>query len=178
MTLRIEKDVRIEKDFVIDAPVDRIWEILADEFEEVGSWASGLTSSGPNPKAQRLDDGTAGGRVCEIPGFGFTDERVVDYRPDERQLAYSVDAEKIPGFVQNITNRWTLRPHGTAPGSSTHVSMRFSADVFGPLGALMKPMMRRKFDKTLSAAEADLRAYAETGRVSPAKAKELAGHGR
>lgn len=166
--------LHIEKDFVIDAPVDRVWHILADEFVDVGSWASGLTSSGPNPHAVPLDDGTAGGRVCEIPGFGLTDERVVDYRPEERRIAYSVDAEKIPGFVQNIVNRWTLRPRGAATSPSTEVSMRFSAEVSGPLGALMKPMMRRKFDKTLSAVEADLTAYAETGRVSAAKARELA----
>ena len=162
--------LQIENDFVIDAPIDRVWEILADEFEHVGRWASGLASSGPNPQVQPLDDGMAGGRVCEIPGFGYSDERLVEYRPADRHLAYSFDAEKLPGFVSNVINRWTLRRRG----SSTAVSMRFSADVSGPLGAVMKPMMRRKFAKTLAAVEADLTAYAETGAVSAAKASELA----
>ncbi|MEM8620690.1 MAG: SRPBCC family protein [Actinomycetota bacterium] len=166
--------LEINKQFTIDAPVERVWSILADDFEHVYDWATGLDSSGPNPKAPRQADGNAGGRVCEVPGFGFTDERVVTYDPERHTIAYSVDAEKVPGFVHDLTNRWTLRSHGASAGAGTAVTMRLSADVTGPLGAIMKPMMRRRFDKLLSAVTTDLTVYAETGKVSDGKARELA----
>ncbi|MEM9516890.1 MAG: SRPBCC family protein [Actinomycetota bacterium] len=161
----------ITKQFTIEAPVERVWSILADDFENVYDWATGLESSAPHPEAPRHADGTAGGRVCQVPGFGFTDERVVAYQPDQHVIAYSVEAEKIPGFVQNMTNRWTLQP---AEDGSTVASMRLTADISGPLGAIMKPMMRRRFEKLLSAVTTDLAVYAETGTVSSGKAKELA----
>ena len=160
----------IKKRFTVDASPDRIWSIMIDDFEGVAHWVSGLDWSGPNAKATAYPDGTAGGRVCDVPGFGLTDERLVKYDPEKRTFAYSVEAEKIPSFVQNLTNTWRLTP----VGSSTQVDMHLTADVGGPLGAMMKPMMRRKFLKTLADIEADLTAYAETGRVSEEKAKELA----
>ena len=160
----------IKKEFTVDASPERIWSIMIDDFENIANWVSGLDSSGPNPDATPLDDGVTGGRVCVVPGFGFTDERIVQYDPVARTFAYSVEAEKIPSFVQNLQNAWKLTP----VGSSTKINMHLTADVGGPLGAIMKPMMRRKFEKTLSGLESDLTAYATTGRVSEKKAKELA----
>ena len=159
----------IKKRFTVDTSPERIWEIMIDDFEDVAEWVSGLDSSGSNHEAAPLADGTVGGRVCEIPGFGFTDERIVTYEPAAKTFAYSVEAEKIPSFVKNLTNTWKLTP----VGSSTQIDMHLTADVGGPLGAIMKPMMTRKFNKTLADIETDLVAYAETGRVSEKKAREL-----
>ena len=141
--------LEINKQLTIDAPVERVWSILADDFEHVYDWATGLESSDPNPKAPRQADGNAGGRVCEAPGFGFSDERVVAYEPEQHVIAYSVDAEKVPGFVHDLTNRWTLRPHGAGSIAGTAVTMR------------------------LSAVTTDLTVYAQTGKVSEGKGREL-----
>ena len=78
--------LEINKQLAIDAPVERVWSILADDFEHVYDWATGLESSDPNPKAPRQADGNAGGRVCEAPGFGFSDERVVAYEPAQHVM--------------------------------------------------------------------------------------------
>lgn len=162
--------LEVTKQFTIDADADELFTKLTTEFTQVGKWVSGIQSSDVNPKYGPVADGVAGGRVCEVDGFGTLDEQLVQYEPDNRTFAYTAEAEKIPGFVHDLKNQWTLRP----VGGRTEVRLRLTADVTGPLGAIMKPMMRRKFDKALDAIGDDLVAYAERGTISPRKAKELA----
>ncbi len=162
--------LEVTKQFTVDTDADELFVKLTTEFTEVGSWVSGIQSSGPNPKYAPVADGVAGGRICEVDGFGTLDEQLVHYEPAKRTFAYTAEAEKIPGFVNDLKNQWTLQP----VGGRTEVRLRLTADVTGPLGAIMKPMMRRKFDKALDAIGDDLSAYAERGTISARKAKELA----
>ena len=161
----------VTKQFAIDADPDELFAKLTTEFTEVSTWATGITYSAPNPKYGPVADGIAGGRVCQIDGFGAIDEQLVQYDPVGRQFTYTAEAEKIPGFVKNLQNQWTISRAG---GDRSMVTLHLTADVTGPLGAIMKPMMRRRFDKTLDAVGDDLVAYAEHGTISAAKAKELA----
>jgi hypothetical protein len=162
--------LQITKTFNIDTDPDSLFEQLTTEFTEVANWASGIESSAPNPKYQPVADGVPGGRVCQVPGFGRLDEQLVRYEPGSRTFAYTAEAEKIPSFVSDLQNTWSLRPVGQA----TALTMNLTAEVSGPLGAIMKPMMRRKFDKALEAIGADLVSIVEHGKVSGRKAKELA----
>ncbi len=163
--------LEVTKAFPVDADPDELFAKLTTEFTDVSRWATGIRESAPNPKYAPVADGVAGGRVCQVDGFGSIDEQLVQYEPATRRFAYTAEAEKIPGFVKELKNQWTI---ARAPGGRSIVRMRLTADVTGPLGAIMKPMMRRKFDKTLDGVGDDLLAYAERGTISAAKAKELA----
>lgn len=162
--------LQVTTTFTINAPAERIWSIMADDFVDVAHWASGLDSSRPNPQAVSVPPGaTTGGRVCEVPGLGFTDERITVYDPSTHELGYSVDAEKIPSFVTGMENRWRLTARGP---DRTEVHQSLTATLHGPMGTLMRPVMRRQFAKLLAPVREDLTAYAETGRVSARKAAE------
>jgi hypothetical protein len=166
--------LQITKTFNIDTDPDSLFEKLTTEFTEVADWASGIDSSGPDPKYQPVADGVPGGRVCQVPGLGRVDEQLVRYEPESHTFAFTVNAKKIPSFVSDLKNTYSLRPVGQA----TAVTMNLTAEVSGPLGAIMKPMMRRKFDKALEAIGGDLASIVESGKVSDRKAKELAQAGR
>ena len=167
--------LRIANTYTIDAPADRLWEILVDQFTDVASWASGLDGSGPNPNLPVTADGDdPTGRACVVPGLGATDERITVFRPADRTFGYSVDAEKIPSFVHGMENIWTLVPKGS---NRTEVRQVLQAEVRG-VGNIMKPVMKLQFGRLLSTIQEDLRAYAVTGDVSAQKAKELAKAGR
>lgn len=163
--------LEVNKQFTIATDADDLFTKLTTEFTEVSSWVSGIAQSGPNPKHAPVADGVPGGRVCQVDGFGAIDEQMVRYEPANGTFAYTADAEKIPSFVHDLTNTWTVTPVGSG---RSKVTMRLTADVRGPLGAIMKPMMRRKFDKALDAIGEDLAAHAERNTISPRKAKELA----
>jgi hypothetical protein len=68
---------------------------LSDDFTDISSWARNVANSEANDSVETLAVG--GGRVCEVPGFGFTDERFTRYDEANKTFSFSVEAEKIPG---------------------------------------------------------------------------------
>lgn len=167
--------LEVANTFVVDASTDRLWEVMIGQFQDVASWASGLDASGPNP---HVDDSTApegidaAGRACVVPGLGRTDERLNLFDPEGYRFSYTVDAEKIPGFVTDMENVWSFRPLGP---NRTEVSQVLTAEAHGILGAAMKPLLQRQFRGLLTNLQEDLTVYATTGDVSSRKRAELAG---
>ena len=49
----------------MNASAERVWSILADDFENVAHWASTIPASGPNPLAVTVPEGAA----SAMPGF-------------------------------------------------------------------------------------------------------------
>ena len=160
--------INISKTETVNADADHIWRILSEEFDSVDGWASSVNHSEMNTKATNTPEGAPPGRLCTVPGFGVTDERMTRYDDAERSFAFSVDAEKIPGFFTNMESAWRVEPIG--PGRS-RVTTKVSGNANGVMGALVRPMMKRKFQKTIDVVYEDLKVYAETGKPSAAKAK-------
>lgn len=158
-------DIDIRRTININAPIERVWEILSAEFADVGTWTQTVDHSVAlgDPDA----DGAATGRACTVEGFGTTDEQVIERNAATRTLAYSVEAEKIPSFIEGMTNRWTLHRDGA---DATRAEMRLTAEATGLRGMLVAPMMKRKLGATLDTALADLQVYAATGVPVPAAA--------
>lgn len=160
--------IKISKTETVNADADHIWRILSEEFDSVDNWASSVNHSEMNDGATNTPEGAPPGRVCTVPGFGVTDERMTRYDDAERSFAFSVEAEKIPGFFTNMESAWSVEP--IAPGRS-RVTTKVSGNANGLMGALVSPMMKRKFQKTIDTVYEDLKVYAETGRPSAAKTK-------
>ena len=165
--------ISIDKTDTINASADRIWEILSDGFADIGTWASAVDHSEAHTKAAAPAGATAGGRTCEVPGFGFTDERFTHYDEANKTFSFSVEAEKIPGFFKNMASTWKVV--ATGPETS-RVTTKIAGEATGLMGALVSPMMKRKFSGLLDQGYEDLRVYAETGQVSDAKRKAQAKH--
>ncbi|MEO6712801.1 MAG: SRPBCC family protein [Mycobacteriales bacterium] len=162
--------ISVQSSAVIAAPADRVWAILADEFENVGQWASTIVSSTANPAATRVPDGAAtAGRACTVPGFGVTDERFTHFEAAARTFTYSVAAEKMPGFVHDLRNTWSVRAVGTG---QCEVTSHVTAEATGVMGSLAGPVLRRQLARTISPVLDDLRSYATTGRVSARKERQ------
>lgn len=166
--------LEVANTFTVDASADRLWAVMVGEFQDVARWASGLDASGPNPN---VDDATApegidtAGRSCVVPGLGNTDERLNVYDPEDYRFSYTVDAEKIPGFVTDMENVWSFRALGP---TRTEVRQVLTAEAHGILGAAMKPLLQRQFRSLLANLQEDLTVYATTGDVSRRKRAEMA----
>lgn len=146
----------------IPLPVEQVWQILAVDFEDVASWASNVTRSGPNPATPVPFQGaTSGGRVCEVTGFGRTDERLTSFDEASRTFAYTVAAPRMPGFVHDMTNAWRVEQ---LDAGRSRVTSSASAELSGPLAPLFRPVMRRLVKRTLGVALDDLQALAASGR--------------
>ena len=163
--------MEITKSAIIDVSADRLWSIVADDFDKIGEWARGVDSSGPNTEAAAPEGASVGGRVCQAPGFGAIRETFTSFDPAERSYAFEATASKIPSFVRNLTNHTVVKSLGP---EQSEVQLRITADTPGVRGALLKPIMTRKFGQAIDGILDDLKIFAESGKVSSEKTKAVA----
>ncbi|MFO6464208.1 SRPBCC family protein [Jannaschia sp. KMU-145] len=150
----------------IDAPLDKVWEIVGPNYTSAGDWASSVYVSGAREGTPKVVGAPAAGRVCETSLGPFT-ETIEAYDPARHVVSYSATGAKMPGFMKGLRNTWTLTPQG----GGTKASMTLRADIAFPMNLLMGPMMKMQFRKALTETIDDLKVYAETGRPSASKIK-------
>ena len=167
--------IEINKNTVVNVSADRLWSILADDFDKVGEWARGVDSSGPNTKAAAPEGASVGGRVCQAPGFGAITETFTSYEPAQHSYAFEATASKLPSSVRNLTNHTSVKSLGP---QQSEVQLTITADLTGFRGALVKPIMTWNFSRALDGALEDLKVFAESGKISSEKTKALAKAGR
>ena len=163
--------LEISKTVTINVSADRLWSILADDFDKIGEWARGVDSSAPNTSAEVPDGAAVGGRVCQAPGFGAIDETFTHFDPQQRTYAFKATASKIPSFIRNLTNHTAVKAIGP---DRAEVQLRITADTNGLRGTLVKPMFTRKLSRAIDNTLEDLTIFAESGQVSSQKTKALA----
>ncbi|ABD54470.1 SRPBCC family protein [Jannaschia sp. CCS1] len=150
----------------IDAPLDKVWDIVGPNYTSAGDWASSVYVSGARAGTPKVASAPAAGRVCETSLGPFT-ETIEAYDADRHTVSYSAGGEKMPGFMKGLRNTWNL----TQSGNGTKASMTLRADIAFPMNILMGWMMKMQFKKALNETIDDLKVYAETGRPSPRKVK-------
>lgn len=94
----------------IDAPVEKVWEVL-DDFGDIARWnagvkASALTSSGP------VGEGTT--RHCTLTPVGGVDERIDTYVRNQEMRVIIVETAALPISSAVADFRIDGRDDGTA----------------------------------------------------------------
>lgn len=165
---RKDTEMEFKKNLTIDAPSDRVWEVVAHEFDQVGIWSSGVATSGPNLDVAVPDGATVGGRVCATPGFGDLNETFTSYSEENKQFTFAVSG--MPSFITLAQNTVKVRPTGNdTTDVSLHIQMETNA-----VGRLIGPMFSIKLKATLNTFLDELKAYIERDEVSSKKRKQLA----
>lgn len=154
------RQINVVGDVEVDAPADQVWSILVDDFYTAHEWSSSITSITPH-------DTVAGGRYCEVPGFGTTDERITLLDREKMTLVYSIEASEVPHFVEDTENEWIVADIG---GDRSRISSRVSATVTGNTADAVAPQLEQQMRATQGAVLADFKVFAETGEMSEAKA--------
>ena len=162
--------IEINKNTIVNVSADRLWSILADDFDKVGGWSSGVDSSAPNTDAAVPEGASVGGRVCQVPGFGAVNEAFTSFYPAERSFSFEATASGIPSFVHNLTNHTLVKSLGP---EQSKVQIRFTADTEGVQGRLAKPVVTRQFSRGIDGFLEDLKIFAESGKISSKKSKAL-----
>lgn len=161
--------MNIHKLITINAPRERVWDIIATQFGSVGDWVSPVHTSSASSGSPRVPGAPCPGRVCQTD-MGPIKEDITEFDESRGVLAYTAEGEKMPFFVKGMLNRWALKPQGDG---STVVEMHMSAKLMPPFGLLMGPMMKRQMGKMAGFAIEELKHFAETGRVHERKSQAL-----
>ena len=163
--------MQFEKSIEIEVSADRLWGIVAHDFDRVGEWSSAVQSSGVNPDAAVPEGATVGGRVCATD-FGDLKETFTAY--DEANRRFTFQATGLPSFITLAQNTVAVRPLGP-DRSSVSLDIRMETNA---LGKVMGPMFAIKLKNTLDSYLTELQAFAERGELSSRKQKQLAKAGR
>ena len=159
--------MQFQKSTIIDAPVEKVWSVVAHDFDKVGEWSSAVADSGPNLDAQVPDGATVGGRVCAT-SFGDLKETFTQYSEADTEFTFQVTG--MPSFVTLAQNHVTVRPAGAG---RTEVALDITMET-NAIGKVMGPMFAIKLKQALNTFLEELTNYVERGEVSKKKARQLA----
>lgn len=141
----------IEASAVANAPVDKVWAILFDEFDDVVRWFSQCKASGAL-------DGAAGERARYVQvRAGRMVERVTDHDAASHRLGYSIRG--LPFLVRNASSRWSLDPEG----DQTRITLRMSVELLPVLGWLAFPALHFALSGVVKTLVSDLSHHAAAG---------------
>ena len=146
---------KVSAEIVVDAPAEKVWEVLAD-FGGIHKWAPAITNSYSTSK---YNGGPEASRHCDIAGFGSVEEDITDWI-EGSEFKYRATAI---GPIGESTSRWSVTPVGGK--SRVYGDLEFNVR-FGPIGALMYAlMMRRLLKKAMRNTVAGLKHHVETGEL-------------
>lgn len=150
----------LENSIRIDAPLDRVWSVLAS-LDALDRYDPGIKKS---EVVSPSKEGLGSARRCDLTPGGWFKERVVAFEPNE-SLAFELFECTLP--VRRLRHSYTL----TNDDGATLVQQRMEYELkFGPLGRLMDAMMvRKKWEAGVKGFFAGLKHYVETGRCPPGK---------
>jgi len=158
--------MEFKREILINQPIEKVWDVLGNQFGQVCNWASGVNKSSASAEAKNSNDFT--NRACDTTS-GKIKEIVNTFDPKNHILEYEV-IEGFPFFVKTGKNKWRL----SKSGNQTKVNMNLQIETQGFVGTIMKPMMKMQMKTLADNAVDDLKIFVETGKPSARKAKELA----
>ena len=130
---------KVQAQVLIDAPVQKVWEVLAD-FGGVYRWAPSVTNS---YSTSSNNSGSEASRHCDIAGFSGIEESITEWN-EGRDFTYTFTGV---GPISEGYSTWSVKPQGDK--TLVYTDLRYGLR-FGPLGALMNVLfLRRKIEKGL-----------------------------
>ncbi len=137
----------------VDAPVSRVWAVLAD-IGSISDWNPGVQASRLLSEA---DSGLGSARYCDLGGRNYLHESVVEFAPNQR-LTMRVDETNLPFATIDIRFRLIDRGGQTELTVSPIYQMKY-----GPLGWLAdRLMVRRMYTKGMQSLATGLKRHVET----------------
>lgn len=156
--------MNISKKLIINTPIEKVWETLAENYTDVDKWASAVSQSSPR-MGKAVEGAPCYGRLCETSLGPFT-EALVAYDKTNHSFSYIATGDKMPFFIKQLKANWKL---DKLSPTKTATSMSFDCDISFPFNLLMGWMMKMQFNKAISQTIEDLQFFLETGELHPRK---------
>jgi len=154
--------MKFSKDITINAPAEKVWDILGHKFEDVGQWSRLVSQSVVNKVAPKVNKSRVGGRVCST-SIGKISEEFTAY--DEEGMTFSFKGVITSKVFSNVISTNTV----TAIDKNTSkVTVTPNVDLKA-IGILMYPLIRMNLGKLIKQGLIDLKYFAENDKPSPEK---------
>ena len=138
----------------IDAPKEKVWEVLAD-LGGIDKWNPGVARSRWTSEQRQ---GIGASRHCDLQNpSGTLEERAIEWREGE---GYTIDVYESSLPLKNMV-KFAISPEGD--GTRVYVTVDYRLK-YGPVGALLDVLfVRRQIQKGFDRLVAGLKYHVETG---------------
>jgi hypothetical protein len=159
----MDKKIQVKQELAIDAPIEKVWEIMGNQFAKIHLWSTNFKDSKPGGSSrfsgleysERITQTERGETVQELDAFDTT----------MHSLSYHI-SKGAPGIAKQANAVWSLKSDGA---NSTTVILEFYMETKGFLGFLMTPLIKKGMGKSAEEIAEDLKHYVETGNPHPRK---------
>ena len=164
--------LNIKESIEIKTSAEKAWEVIGPNFLNIADWGRGISKSWNNDSVPTTIDGApAGGRFCDLGKFGIADERILHYSDAQKEISWSAQSEKLPGFLIGLQNELKVVE---IDENTCRATTNITAKLTGIGGLILGGPIRNNFTKLLKGFVKDWKAYSETGLASDTKKRELA----
>ncbi|MGI9666668.1 MAG: SRPBCC family protein [Acidimicrobiia bacterium] len=138
----------------INAPKSVVWSIL-DDFSNIQDWTDQVKTS---VQLGDVSEGLGAGRSCELAPFGTTDEKIIEYVPEDKMVIELTNIKKVP-----ISRSVTTFALTEIDANTTEVSMSpVPEPKGGPVAGLVAKRLEKSLPKAINSLLADLKAASES----------------
>ena len=157
--------MQITRSIIINAPLEKVWEITAHNFDKVDQWSSGVSLSGVAEVESSADEANMAGRVC-MTAFGKCFELFEVYDEEQHTFTYKAQFEKTPPGVKSARNTWRVE---AISDSQTRFSMSTQTEFNLFPGLLIRIPFRLQIPRVLNMNLEEAKHFIETGKPHPRK---------
>ncbi|WP_298420363.1 SRPBCC family protein [uncultured Kordia sp.] len=154
---------------IINVSADSLWAICR-QFDRTAEWTSTLNHSygTDNPK---FEGATCNERTCEtnIGGGSTVKEELILFSDKNKELSYNL-TEGAPDFVLHVNNHWRIIEIGL---NQSRIEMNVTMHLKPFAGFFLGCVITKQMTKQVSIVLEELKIYAETGKVSEAKKRQV-----
>lgn len=140
----------------VDAPRERVWDIIAD-LGAVSTWHPALADSRYTSEAK---EGLEASRRCDFPDGGFVNESVIEWKPGE---AFTLEISG--GTVPFASAKGTMSV--SEDGDGTIVTLSLDYELKSDIPVDPQELERENREDLLPLVLAGLKHYVETGKPLP-----------
>ena len=147
----------------IDAPADRVWDVLGRRFAEIDQWTSIVDTSRPlEPEEVPTDVMVAAG--APVPGRETKSrvltakEVLVEYSDSDRQFTF--DTADLPRVMKSARNRTRVTEVGS---DESVVSFDIEIEPDGVMRPFM-PILKKRMTRSFGTVQQDLKDHVEATR--------------
>lgn len=157
--------MKITRYIIINAPVEKVWQVVAHDFDKVDEWSSGVSLSDVAEVTSSIDEADMAGRMC-LTAYGKCYEIFESYDEQRHTFTYKAQFEKSPPGVKSARNTWRVEE---ISNSQTRFTMSVNTELNLIPGLLLQIPMRLQIPRVLNMNLEEAKHFIETGKPHPRK---------
>ncbi|WP_281559114.1 SRPBCC family protein [Thalassomonas sp. RHCl1] len=164
--------MKLNRTVIINKPVNKVWQVAAEDFANAYKWMTGVVHSYETPAAKQAGDALPG-RICylenkENPFHAV--ENILSFDADNHRLEFEIFPVKTSGGDIPIIKNHVVMQFKSTPDGGTQVFWDCNVEL-KLLGKILYPLLKLGLNKGFDGILNDLKVYVETGQVSAKKKK-------